>query len=161
MISPLSIPDSYIWHICSWVGARLQSDSTVGNRYNLEHGKFALYTRKMIFSIGWGNEEQIAQKVCGVSILGGTQSSTSQPPEQPALAGCALTRNRDWTASRDPFQCKWFYDSELCIWDADTCMCCMLPVKKASGFSKYTSVWKERQHRLTISLHRIPFSGYF
>lgn len=49
----------------------------------------------MLFILGMVNTNHVAQRGCGVSILGDNQSPTGHHPGQPAVAVPALSRGLD------------------------------------------------------------------
>lgn len=51
---------------------------------------------------------QVAQRGCGVSILGGSQKPPGYSPEQPGLRWFSLSRGLDKVASEGPFQLQQF-----------------------------------------------------
>lgn len=78
-------------------GARLFSvlpiDGTRGNGHKLKHRIFHENTRKHFFYCECGQTlEQVAQRCCGFSLLGGTQNPTGHSPGQPVLADCLSRR---------------------------------------------------------------------
>lgn len=54
--------------------------------------------------------EQVAQRHCGVSILGEVQNSTAHGPGQPALGDPALSSRLNCTVLRGPIQPRLFCD---------------------------------------------------
>lgn len=69
--------------------------ATRGTDRNLKHGKFHLKLRKILFTLRMVNTNHVAQRVCGVSILGDNQSLTGRHPGQAAVAAPALRRGLD------------------------------------------------------------------
>jgi len=59
----------------------------------MKYKKYQLNTRKNYYSKGDKIQEQVAQRVCGVSMPGGIQNPVEHSPDQPTPAHSAVNRD--------------------------------------------------------------------
>lgn len=78
------------------------SEGARGNGHKLKFVKSYLNVRELCYCEGGQILEQLAQRVCGVSILREIQNLRGHSPEEPALGDPALTCSPEMPSNLSP-----------------------------------------------------------